>query len=197
MDQSAETRSLRDYLRAINSRRRLVIVTTLVAIAAAIAFSVVQTPTYKVTATLNVDSGFNQGQNQQTFAGSAGQEGAAVVTQPDVLKAASKALGGDPTPDGLIADLSVATEPSVNVVDITAQADTADKSAQVANTVANSTVKVVQQKQAANALALAKASPILPPHTSTVCRRKVRVPSSSDAWHSVPPARFPRNRCAT
>ena len=135
------------------------IVTTLVAIAAAIAFSVVQTPTYKATATLNVDSGFNQGQNQQTFAGSAGQEGAAVVTQPDVLKAASKALGGDPTPDGLIADLSVAAEPSVNVVDITAQADTADKSAQVANTVANSTVKVVQQKQAANALALAKASP--------------------------------------
>jgi succinoglycan biosynthesis transport protein ExoP len=158
MEQSAETRSLRDYLRAINARRRLVIVVTLVAIAAAIVYSVAQTPVYKATATVNVDASFNQAQNQQTFAGSAGQEGAAAVTQPDVLKAASKTLGGDPTPDGLSTDLDVAGEASVDVVDITAQSDTADKSARVANAVANSAVNVTRQKQAANALALANAT---------------------------------------
>jgi uncharacterized protein involved in exopolysaccharide biosynthesis len=108
MEQSAETRSLRDYLRAINARRRLVIVTTLVAIAAAIAYSVVQTPVYKATSTVNVDSNFNQGQNEQSYAGTAGAEGAAAVTQPAVLKAASKSLGGDPTPEQLRTDLNVA-----------------------------------------------------------------------------------------
>src|SRR3954453_11133087 len=99
MEQSAETRSLQDYLRAINARRRLVIVITLAAIAAAIAYSVVQTPVYEATATVNVDADFNQGQNQQSFAGTSGQEGAAAATQPDVLKRASRSLGGNPTPE--------------------------------------------------------------------------------------------------
>jgi tyrosine-protein kinase len=156
MEQSAETRSLKDYLRAIYARRRLVIVITLAAIAAAIAFSVVQTPVYKATATVNVDADFNQGQNQQTVGGSAGLEGAAAVTQPAVLKEASKSLGGDPTPDGLRADLSVAGEAGINVVNITAQADTADEAARVANAVAAAVVKVTHEQQAAKAETLAR-----------------------------------------
>jgi capsular exopolysaccharide synthesis family protein len=158
MEKSAETRSLRDYLRAINARRRLVIVITLAAIAASIAYSVVQTPVYEATATINVDSNFNQGQNQQSFAGTAGQEGAAAATQPDVLKAASKSLGGNPTPEALRTDVTVAPESGVNVVDITAQADTADQAARVANSVANSVVNVIHDKGVAAADALANAS---------------------------------------
>src|SRR4051794_23015373 len=158
MEQSAETRSLRDYLRAIKARRRLVIVVTLAAIAAAIAYSVVQTPVYKATSTVNVDANFNQGQNEQSYAGTAGAEGAAAVTQPAVLKAASKSLGGDPTADQLRTDLSVAAESAVNVVDITAQADTADQAARTANAMANSVVNVVHDKGVVAADALANAS---------------------------------------
>jgi capsular exopolysaccharide synthesis family protein len=151
MEQSVETRSLRDYLRAIKARKRLVIATTVAAAAAAILLSLAKTPTYEATSKVSVSADFNQGQNQSSFPGSAGLEGAAVVTRNDVLRMVSAQFGGDPSADDLRSDVSGIAETNLNVVDITAKADTAHKAASVANAVATSMAKVTHDQQA-NAL---------------------------------------------
>ena len=75
MERSPETRSLRDYLRAIKARRWLVIGTTLAAIAASILYSVARTPVYEATATISVRPDFNQSQSQSSYAGRRRQGG--------------------------------------------------------------------------------------------------------------------------
>ena len=64
MERSPETRTLSDYLRAIKSRRWLVIGTTVAAIAASILISVARTPVYEATATVSVSPNFNISQTQ-------------------------------------------------------------------------------------------------------------------------------------
>jgi tyrosine-protein kinase len=141
MERSPETRSLRDYLRAIRARRWLVIGTTLAAIAASILYSVARTPVYEATATISVRPDFNQSQTQASTEGAAGREAAVVVTQPAVLVAASGILG-DRTPQQLQSDVTATAEKDVNAVSIKAKADTADDAARIANAVAASAVRV-------------------------------------------------------
>ena len=141
MERSPETRSLRDYLRAIKARRWLVIGTTLAAIAASILFSVARTPVYEATATISVRPDFNQSQGQASTQGTAGREAAVVVTQPAVLVAASRMLG-DRTPQQLQSDVTATAEKDVNAVSIKAKADTADDAARIANAVAAAAVRV-------------------------------------------------------
>jgi receptor protein-tyrosine kinase len=142
MEQSPETRSLRDYLRAITARRWLVIGTTVAAIAASILYSVARTPVYEATATLSVRPGFNQPQGQPYKQGAAGSEAALVATRPDVLAAASRLLQGERTPQQLRDDVSAETVKDVSATDITAKADAAGDAAQIANAVARATVQV-------------------------------------------------------
>jgi tyrosine-protein kinase len=146
MEVSPETRSLRDYLRAIRARRWLVIGTTLAAIAASILISVARTPVYEATATISVRSDFTaspgQSSSQTSTQGSAGKEAALVVTQPAVLAAASRALGGDRTPQQLQSDVTATAEKDINAVSIEAKADTADGAARIANAVAAAVVQV-------------------------------------------------------
>ena len=150
MDRSPETRSLRDYLRAIKARRWLVICTSVAAIAASILISVARTPVYKATATVSVSPNFNTSpsQSQTTAPGSAGKEAAVVVTQPAVLAAASRALGRDRTPQQLQSDVTATAEKDVNAVSIEAQADTADDAARIANAVAEAAIGVTHDEYA-------------------------------------------------
>jgi capsular exopolysaccharide synthesis family protein len=150
MEPSPETRSLRDYLRAIRARRWLVIGTTLAAVAASILISVARTPVYEATATISVRSASNQSSTQ----GAAGAEAALVATRPDVLAAASLLLHGKRTPQQLRADVSATGVKNVSAADIKAKAGTADDAAQSANAVAAAMVQVtfnqlVQSYQAA------------------------------------------------
>ena len=125
MEGSPETRSLRDYLRAIKARRWLVIGTTLAAIAASILYSVARTPVYEATATISVRPDFNQSQSpsQSSTEGSAGKEAAVVVTRPDVLATASRLPSVARTPQQLQSDVTATAEKDVNAVSIKAKAD--------------------------------------------------------------------------
>jgi capsular exopolysaccharide synthesis family protein len=158
MDQASETRSLRDYLRAIKARRILVIATTLAAVAAAVVLSVIRSPTYSSTAKVSVESDFNT-QNANAVPGAAALEGQVVMTRPDVLAAASKALGGSPTPDQLRSDVSATAEIGVNVVDVAAEAGSADQAARVANAVANAADRVTHDEAARNFTLAAENAP--------------------------------------
>jgi capsular exopolysaccharide synthesis family protein len=150
MERSPETRSLRDYLRAIRTRRWLVIGTTLAAVAASILISVARTPVYEATASISVRPDFNvsQSQGQTTTQGSAGKEAAVVVTQPAVLAAASRALGGNRTPQQLQSDVTATAEKDINAVSIEAKADTAGGAARIANAVAAAAVRVSHDESA-------------------------------------------------
>ena len=142
MEQSPETRSLRDYLRAIKARRWLVIGTTVAAIAASILVSVARTPVYESTATISARSNFNVSGAQSSTPGAAGKEAALVATRPDVLAIASLRLHGERTAQQLQADVSAGAVKDVNAADIKAKADTADQAAQIANAVAAATFQV-------------------------------------------------------
>ena len=150
MEGSPETRSLRDYLRAIKARRWLVIGTTLAAIAASILYSVARTPVYEATATISVRPDFNQSQSpsQSSTEGSAGREAAVVVTRPDVLATASRLLHGARTPQQLQSDVTATAEKDVNAVSIKAKADSAEEAAAIANSVATAVVGVTYQDSA-------------------------------------------------
>jgi capsular exopolysaccharide synthesis family protein len=145
MEQSPETRTLSDYLRAIKARRWLVIGTTVAALAASILYSVAKTPVYEATATISVSSSFHPSgspsTSQTSTEGSAGREAALVVKQPAVLAAASRALG-DRTAQQLQSDVTATAQKDVNSVSIEAKADTADGAARIANGVAAAVVQV-------------------------------------------------------
>jgi capsular exopolysaccharide synthesis family protein len=151
MEGSSETRSLRDYLRAIKAHRWLVMGTTLAAIAASILISVARTPVYKATATVSVRSDFNAApgpsSSQTSTQGFAGKEAALVVTQPAVLAAASRALGSDRTPQQLQSDVTATAEKDINAVSVEAEAGTADGAARIANAVAAAMVQVTRDQQ--------------------------------------------------
>jgi capsular exopolysaccharide synthesis family protein len=153
MEQSPETRSLRDYLRAIKAHRWLVIGTTLAAIAASILYSVARTPVYEATATISARSDFNLSQGQSTTQG-AGADAALLATRPDVLAVASRLLHGQRTAQQLSDDASAAAVKDVNAADIKAKASTADQAAQIANTVAAAVVQVTFNQNLQNIQAL-------------------------------------------
>ena len=79
--------------------------------------------------------------------GFAGKEAALVATQPAVLAAASRALGGDRTPQQLQSDLTATAEQDINAVSVEAKADTADGAARIANAVAAAMVQVTFNQQ--------------------------------------------------
>ena len=151
MERSPETRTLSDYLRAIKARRWLVIGTTLAAIAASILISVARTPVYNATATVSVRSDFNAApgppSSQTSTQGMASKEAALVVTQPAVLAAASRALGGDRTPQQLQSDVTATAEKDINAVSVEAKAGTADDAARIANAVTAAMVEVTRKQQ--------------------------------------------------
>jgi len=139
MERSPETRTLSDYLRAIKARRWLVIGTTVAAVAASILVSVARTPVYKATATVSVRSDFHvspgPSSSETPTQGSAGKEEALVVTEPAVLAAASRTLGGDRTPQQLQSDVTPTAEKDIDAVSVEAEAGTADGAARIASAV--------------------------------------------------------------
>jgi tyrosine-protein kinase len=151
MERSPETRTLSDYLRAIKARRWLVIGTAVAAVAASILVSVARTPVYKATATVSVRSDFNvspgPSSSQTSTQGSAAKEAALVVTEPAVLAAASRTLGGDRTPQQLQSDVTPTAENDIDAVRVEAEASTADGAARTANAVVAAMVQVTRDQQ--------------------------------------------------
>jgi tyrosine-protein kinase len=138
MDQPPETRPLRDYLRVLRARRRLILVTTLVAAGAALVYSLAQPPVYKATSTISFNSQFFPPAQRPVSPGQpespAAAAGLELVTREDVLRRVSRALGDpDLSPEEVRSRLNASIERGSSQVDIEAEGDTGDQAAETAN----------------------------------------------------------------
>ena len=148
--ESAETRNLSDYLGVLRRRIRLIVFITLLAGGIALALSLVRSSTYEASTDLQFKDpgqqagGLLGGGSVDYFPQNQAGAGAARLTGPDVLADASRALGGDPTPDELKSDTSVTVNTTNNLVTATVKADTAEKAAREANQLAASTKRLIR-----------------------------------------------------
>jgi capsular exopolysaccharide synthesis family protein len=147
---SGETRNLSDYLGVLRRRIRLIVFITLLAGGIALALSLVRSSTYEASTDLQFKDpgqqagGLLGGGSVDYFPQNQAGAGAARLTGPDVLADASRALGGDPTPDELKSDTSVTVNTTNNLVTATVSADTAESAAREANQLAASAKKLIR-----------------------------------------------------
>jgi capsular exopolysaccharide synthesis family protein len=147
---SGETRNLSDYLAVLRRRIRLIVFVTLLAGGLALAISLVRSPTYEASTDLQFKDpgqqagGLLGGGSVDYFPQNQAGAGAATLTGPDVLAAASRALGGNPTADELKSETSVTVNATNNLVTATVKADTAEKAAREANQLAASTKRLTR-----------------------------------------------------
>ena len=149
--ESGQTRNLSDYLGVLRRRWKLIVFVTLLAGGIALALSAVRAKTYEASVDLQfTDPGLQApsliggGGSVNFFPQNVAGAGAAGVTRNDVLRDASQALGGDPAPDDLRSETSVAVNATNNLVTVTISADDADKAAQEANVLAASVKKITR-----------------------------------------------------
>jgi capsular exopolysaccharide synthesis family protein len=146
--ESGETRNLSDYLAVLRRRWKLITLITLLAGGIALALSLVRSPVYEASTDLQFNdpglqsSGILGGGSVDFFPQNEAGAGAARVKRADVLSDASQALGGDPTPDDLKSDTSVAVSTANNLVTVTVKADTAEDAARETNQLAASVKKL-------------------------------------------------------
>jgi capsular exopolysaccharide synthesis family protein len=149
--ESGETRNLSDYLGVLRRRIRLIIFIVLLAGGVALALSLARSAVYEASTNLQFTdpglqaSGVLSAGTVDFFPQNEAGAGAARVTREDVLRDASHALGGDPTPDQLRSDTSVAVNTGNNLVSVTVSADTAKKAAREANQLATSVTNLTRE----------------------------------------------------
>jgi succinoglycan biosynthesis transport protein ExoP len=163
--ESGETRNLSDYLGVLRRRAKLIVFITLLAGGIALGISLVRSPSYEASTDLQFKDpgqqagGLLGGGSVDYFPQNQAGAGAARLTGPDVLAGASRALGGDPTPDELKSETSVTVNATNNLVTATVKADTADKAAREANQLATSTKRLTRDDARSFYKARAKALP--------------------------------------
>jgi tyrosine-protein kinase len=142
--ESGQTRNLSDYLGVLRRRIWLILGTMVLAAAAAIVFSLVRSTVYEAKVSMqwedpgkqaSVTTGFGIA---DFFPQSASAAGVKTLTREDVLKDASRELGGSPTADELKSDVSGEVDATNNLVTLTAKAGTGEEAARIANEVARS-----------------------------------------------------------
>ena len=131
--------SLRDYLRVLRERWKLIVATTLVVGAAAFAYSASQTKTYEARATLNPQQRSADIDLIGTSAGPAASplsltsELAAKAERDSVAEAVAKSLDGPLTPQQIAGKVSSSIDSQSNLVLITATDSDPEFAAQLAN----------------------------------------------------------------
>ena len=149
--ESGETRNLSDYLGVLRRRIRLILFVALLAAGIALAFSLVRHKTYEASTDLQfTDPGLQAGGvlgggTVDFFPQNEAGAGAARLTRDDVVTDASRALGGNPTPDELRSNTSVSVSTANNLVTATVSADTAEEAAREANQLAASVKKLTRE----------------------------------------------------
>lgn len=152
MDQTAETRTLRDYLRVLRERRILILATVVIAIAAALGYAAVKTPEYEATATINYKNpeedlpivGTAIGPQLQPEKNAAAN--ARLVTRNDVVERVQKGLGSGREVDQIKESITTEVEPDSNLIGITARAGDAEEAAKLANEFAAQTEIVAREE---------------------------------------------------
>jgi capsular exopolysaccharide synthesis family protein len=150
--ESGETRNLSDYLGVLRRRIWLILFVTVLAAAAALAISYVRTPKYEATINLQfTDPGLQAGgvvggASSDFFPQSEAGAGAQRVTRDDVVRDASKELGGKPSPEDLRSDTTVTVDPVSSVVKATVSSDDAEDATREANQLAASVKKLTRDE---------------------------------------------------
>lgn len=140
---------LRDYLRILRKGWVLILVFTLLGVAAAAAYSVVKTPEYESSAKVFVStqsSGTVQELAQgNTFTQQRVTTYASLVTTPIVLLPVIARLGLDSTAQQLATQIEASAPLNTTLIQITATTTSPTRSADVANAAAESLTQVVRQ----------------------------------------------------
>ena len=151
-DESAA--ALRPYVRAIRARSLVVAVTTLAALAVAVALLATRTPTFTSSAQLLVTP---LPQDDRTFLGTTlvrdsgdptrtVQTAAALVASPLAAQQAARRLGGGMDQQTVEGNVNVQPLGESNILSITASSTTADGAARLANAYAQSALTIRDQE---------------------------------------------------
>jgi succinoglycan biosynthesis transport protein ExoP len=148
--EASQEQFVRDALRLLRRQIWVIVITTVIAVAAAVAYSVLKTPQYQATADLrSVDQseylpviGVGTGFNNLDPAKRAAQT-AERVTTPEIVDAVSKDVKSDLSTSQVKDSVSAAVNPDNNLIALTARADSAKLAADLANAYAEETKRVL------------------------------------------------------
>ncbi len=144
---------LRDLFRLLRRQAPLIIAAVLVAVGAGIAYSLLRTPVYKATSTIqfNDQSRDLNALGTPVFPSANPAQGAAadaeVITSNQVVSAVEEKVDSDLTEDEIRDSVQAAVDPDSNLVTIEVSADDADLAAALANGLARQTKKVVTEAE--------------------------------------------------
>lgn len=140
---------LRDLFRLLRRQAPLIIACVLVAVGAGIAYSLLKTPTYEATATIQFtdQSRDLNALGTPVFPSQNPAQGAAadaeVITSNQVVSGVERSVDSDLSKDDIRGSVQATVDPDSNLVTIQATADDADLAAALANAFARHTKKVV------------------------------------------------------
>src|SRR4051812_34790629 len=148
--EAAQDQILRDFFRLLRRQWLVIFLTTLVAVGAAIAYSVLKTPEYQATAELQfIDQseylpqiGIGTSFTGVDPAKRAAQD-AERVTSPQVVAAVKKDVNTDLTTSEIKDSVTTAVNPDNNLVALTVRAKSAKLAADLANAFATETRRVL------------------------------------------------------
>lgn len=133
---------LRDYIRVLRRSWLIIVITTLLGLLAAGAYSMLQTPVYQSTAKVFVSTsgGSTAAELQQgnALAQQSARTSVDLVSTPQVLDPVIEELGLDMSAGGVAGMLSTSVPANSSTIQITASTSDPDRSAQIASAVARS-----------------------------------------------------------
>jgi len=148
--ESGETRNLSDYIAVLRRRWKLIVLVTILAGGIAFAVDQIRTASYEASTDLQfIDPGLQAGGvlgggTIDYFPQNSAAAGAARITRADVLRDASRALGGDPSPSQLKDNTSTSVSQTNNLVTATVSSHNADQAAREANQLATSVQRLTR-----------------------------------------------------
>jgi polysaccharide biosynthesis transport protein len=159
----AHDQILRDVLRLLRRQKWIVIGTMLLAVAAAVAYSLLKTKEYEATAQIQfVDQsqylstiGTTVAFSGQTPAQTAAQ-GAERVTSEEVVSAVAQDVNSDLSRSEIKDSVETAVNPDTSLVSLTVTAESAKLAADLANAFANETKNVLTERQRSQLLSQAQ-----------------------------------------
>ena len=164
MKPNTESTTLRDYLGVLRAQKVLILGVALVAVAVGLAYSLVKTPVYEATTTLQfsdpakdlqIATPGSQGPVDLTPDKSAAAD-SRIVTRDDVVKDVQGQLRNGMSADELKNDVNATVQPDSNLVAITASTEDADTAAAVANAFAQQTKNAAKKDAREQYVAKAK-----------------------------------------
>jgi tyrosine-protein kinase len=162
-NEASQNQILRDVLRVLRRQRWVIVVTTLVAVAAAVVYSIAKTPEYQATSVLQfVDQTdyLSELGLSVPFSGVSPAQRAAQnatrVTSPPVVDAVAKDVDAGLSNSEVKDSVTTSVNPDDNLVSVSAQATSAKLASDLANAFATETKRILTDGQRTRLLRTAK-----------------------------------------